>query len=448
MRTVVQTCRKRWRCTAIAAARCGSPRAGQISQFVNGRFVPVDVPDVDSQKPRDGAHDGRAEQRSGSARRCKGVMTWDGKSVSTFEGKSRPRRSSACQSIYTDSQGRVWIGLLSGGVAVYDNGTFRSFGPTRRAHRGDRPLDPRGRQRRRLVRARPPASAAIQNGHVTAITQDNAPLKDLVPVLIEDLEGQIWVGVNSGAAVIRFHPSEVDKVAANPTYQLEYALYDETDGMQHGSQTWQSGCRRRSRRRRTLWVATGLGMTVIDPRQSSADRIGRRRRASRSVTADGRRVAPDRDLSLPSGTSTLRIEFGTVSLSSASKLRFRYMLEGVDDDWVYAGNAREAAYIERAVGDYRFSVSTTANGEWTEAARWEFSVAPPFYRTREFMTLSLLGLSLFLGAAWWLRLRAVRQSVRAGVCRTRAGQPRDSRHAASESRGHRRRARNDCHRAR
>ena len=43
----------------------------------------------------------------------------------------------------------------------------------------------------------------FQNGRLTSITQTNAPIADLVPVLIEDAEGHIWVGVNSGAAVIR-----------------------------------------------------------------------------------------------------------------------------------------------------------------------------------------------------------------------------------------------------
>jgi signal transduction histidine kinase len=111
---------------------------------------------------------------------------------------------------------------------------------------------------------------------------------------------------------------------------------------------------------------------------------------------------------LPAGTSNLRIGFGTVSLSSSSKLRFRYMLEGFDDEWIYTGNAREATYANVPSGNYRFRVSTTANGEWTEAARWEFSVAPPFYRTREFAITSLLGLLLIFAAAWWFRLRAVR----------------------------------------
>src|SRR5262249_50323812 len=126
------------------------------------------------------------------------------------------------------------------------------------------------------------------------------------------------------------------------------------------------------------------------------------------VIADGRRVSADRGLSLPAGTSNLRIDFGTVSLSSSSKLRFRYMLQGFNDEWVYAGNVREATFSNVPSGDYRFRVSTTPKGEGTEGARWEFSVAPPFYRTREFAITSLLGLLLIFAAAWWFRLRAVR----------------------------------------
>jgi signal transduction histidine kinase len=247
----------------------------------------------------------------------------------------------------------------------------------------------------------------FQNGRLTSITQTNAPIADLVPVLIEDAEGHIWVGVNSGAAVIRFDPAEVDKVAANPSHQLEYELYDETDGMQQGSQTWQAGVGGVRGNDGRLWVATGLSMAVIDPRRLPTSRRPPPPRIE-SVTADGRPITPARDLSLPSGTSTLRIEYGSANLTSAAKLRFRYMLEGVDDEWVYAGNAHEAAYTNVPSGNYLFRVSTTANGEWTEAARWAFSVSPPFYRTPSFITLAFFGTALLLAAAWYLRLRAVR----------------------------------------
>jgi len=378
---------------------------GQISQFVNGRFVPVDLPEV-VRKSRLMSFTTDLENNLWLCTALKGVMMWDGKSLMTYEGQS-DMADRACQSIYTDKQGRVWMGLLSGGVAVYDKGAFRIYGPTD-GLTGGTVLSILEDAKGAVWFGTTAGVSRIQNGRVTSITQDNAPLKDLVPVLVEDLAGQIWVGVNSGAAVIRFDPSEVDKIAGNPGYQVEYSLYDETDGMQLGSQTWQAGVGGVRGGDGRLWVATGLGMTVIDP--SSLPPSHRPPPPSiDGIVADGRRVSPDRGLSLPAGTSNLRIEFGTISMSSSSKLRFRYMLEGFDDEWVYAGNAREATYANVPSGDYRFRVSTTANGEWTEAARWEFAVAPPFYRTREFAVLSVLGLLLIFGAAWWLRLRAVRE---------------------------------------
>jgi signal transduction histidine kinase/ligand-binding sensor domain-containing protein len=378
--------------------------AQQISRFENGRVVPVPTPEV-IRTSRVMAVTTDADGTLWLCTALKGVMTWDGRTVTRFDGKA-DLADRACQSIYTDKQGRVWIGLLAGGVAVHEKGVFRTFGPGDGLARGTVLAileDTRGA----VWFSTSAGVSRIQNGRVTSITQENAPLKDVVPVLVEDLGGYIWVGVNSGAAVMRFHPSEVDKVAGNPSYQLEYSLYDESDGMTLGSQTWQAGVGGVRASDGRIWVAAGLGMTVIDPGSLPLSRRPPPPRID-GVTADGRRLSPERGLALPSQTSTLRIDYSTISLSSSSKVRFRYMLEGLDDEWVYAGNAHEATYSNVPSGDYRFRVSTTANGEWTEAAWWEFSVAPPFYRTREFAVLLVLGLMLVFAAAWWLRLRAVR----------------------------------------
>jgi len=377
--------------------------SGQISKFVNGRFTPMDLPDV-VRRSRVMAFTTDFDNNLWLCTALKGVMTWDGKTVTTFDKTDFTDR--ACQAIYTDRQGRVWIGLLSGGVRVHEKGVFRTFSEHEGLARGT-VLSILEDAKGSMWFGTSAGVSRIQNGRVTSITQDNAPVKDLVPVLVEDLDGQIWAGVNSGAAVIRFHPSEFDKVAATPSYQLEYALYDETDGMQLGSQTWQAGVGGVRGGDGRLWVATGLGMTVIDPKSLPPSRRPPPPRIE-GIVADGRRVTASRGLELPTGTSNLRIEFGTVSLSSSSKLRFRYMLEGLDDEWVYAGNVREAIYSNVPPGDYRFRVSTTANGEWTEPAWWEFAVAPPFYRTGQFAVLALLSLMFVLAAAWWLRLRAVR----------------------------------------
>jgi len=379
--------------------------AQEITKFVDGKFTSVPIPEV----IRTSRVMGLTTDFDDTLWLCtsiKGVMAWDGKVVSHFENKiNSPDRS--CQSIYTDRRGRVWFGLWSGGVTVHEKGIFRTYGMKEGLASGGILAILEDAKGAIWVVTTAGGVSRIQDGRITSISQENAPLNDPVPVLVEDLAGYIWVGVNSGAAVIRFRPDELDKVAANPSYQVEYSLYDETDGMQLGSQTWQAGVGGVRAGDGRLWVATGVGMTVIDPNSLPPSRRPPPPQIE-GIVADGRRVSPSRGLSLPARTSTLRIEYGTVSLSSFSKLRFRYMLEGLDDEWVYAGSVREATYSNVPSGDYSFRVSTTANGEWTEAARWEFFVAPPFYRTRVFAVFSVLGLMLVFAAAWWFRLRAVR----------------------------------------
>jgi signal transduction histidine kinase/ligand-binding sensor domain-containing protein len=377
--------------------------AGKLSRMVGGRFEDVPLPET-IRAGRIMAITSDPQDRLWLCTALRGVMTWDGRTVGRFEEHAE-LANRACQTIFTDSQGRVWIGLLTGGVALHDGGKFRFFRQREGLPRGT-VLAITEDRKGGIWLGTSTGVSRLQNGRLTSITQANAPIADVVPVLIEDADGFIWVGVNSGAAMIRFDPAEVDKVSANPAHQLEYALYDETDGMQQGSQTWQSGVGGVRDIDGRLWVATGLGMTIIDPRNLPTTRRPPSPRIE-SVSADGRAIAPGRDLALPSGTSTLRISYGTVNLTSAAKLRFRYMLEGVDDEWVYAGSSREATYTNVPSGDYLFRVSTTANGEWTEAARWAFSVAPPFYRTPSFITLALVSLMLLLAAAWYLRLRAV-----------------------------------------
>ncbi len=335
----------------------------------------------------------------------KGALAWDGTSMQRFESQ-RGVANRGCQSMFTDRHDRVWIGFLAGGAAVYDHGTFQVFGErdgltggTVHAMLEDRTGAIWLSTSRGVSRYR--------NGRFASVTSSHAPLVDIVPVLLEDLDGYLWVGVNSGSSVIRFHPDDVDKLAADPSHQVEYAFYDESDWVQRGSQTWQSGVAGVRGTDGRLWVATGLGMTIIDPRSLPP---GRRPSSPRieTVIVDGRRVEGVEDLRLPWATSTLRIEYGAVSLTSASKLRFRYMLDGVDDDWVYAAGAREATYANLPSGAHRFRVSATNNGQWTEAAFWEFAVAPPFYMTRTFLAVAALAIVLTLVMAWWLRMRAVR----------------------------------------
>jgi signal transduction histidine kinase len=155
-----------------------------------------------------------------------------------------------------------------------------------------------------------------------------------------------------------------------------------------------------------LWLATRAGASVIDPQQLPRIHRPAPPRIDR-VVVDGRPLPSIGNIELPARTSNLQVDYGTLSLSAATKLRYRYMLEGVNTEWVDAGARRQATFANVPPGRHRLRVSATNDGLWTEARLWDFSIAPPFYRTNRFYAICLISLLAALGSTWWLRLRAV-----------------------------------------
>src|SRR5207244_7473405 len=106
--------------------------------------------------------------------------------------------------------------------------------------------------------------------------------------------------------------------------------------------------------------------------------------------------------------STVQIEYGALSLSATSKLRFRHLLDGADADWVYDADGRRATYANLRAGDYRFRVSTTEGAEWTEPSLWAFTVDSPFYLSRWFLVAAGTLLVGGIAAAARLRVQTVK----------------------------------------
>ena len=166
-------------------------------------------------------------------------MAWDASHLERFTGRAelfnRP-----CNAIYADSLGRVWIAFSDGGMVVYDRGTVRTFGEEDGLP-GGAVLAILEDQRGAMWFSTSSGLTRYARGTFFAIPRDDAPLVDLVPVLVEDGDGYIWVGVNSGSGIVRLHPGQVDDLSTGSSRYLEYAYFDETDGMMEGSQSWQAG---------------------------------------------------------------------------------------------------------------------------------------------------------------------------------------------------------------
>src|SRR5205823_4495694 len=70
---------------------------------------------------------------------------------------------------------------------------------------------------------------------------------------------------------------------------------------------------------------------------------------------------------IPPGRHRLEFQYTSLNCEAPEVVRFRYRLEGLDADWVDAGNRRTALYNYVPPGDYRFRViASESGGTWSE----------------------------------------------------------------------------------
>lgn len=278
----------------------------------------------------------------------------------------------------------------------------------------------------------------FSEGQVSAFTTEAGIPGFAIRQILEDDTGDLWIGSEKGLAQIS--KASLLSVAEGRVYSVQCVLYDETDGLPSiefsGQINHPAGCRTVDGR---LFFGTDHGPVVAKPQEfagrdlrpsiviehvrvndalvlGNSSQIYRDDvRNRRSVLLDAKNdrfFMEDQRLRFAPGSAELiEIGYTGISLTSPSKVRFRFMLEGFSSVWQDAGVRRVAFYTSLPPGDYRFRVEASyAYGEWSKtAATFAFSITPHFYETYTFYG-GVLALLAAVGTAmhYW-RLRYVRK---------------------------------------
>lgn len=88
------------------------------------------------------------------------------------------------------------------------------------------------------------------------------------------------------------------------------------------------------------------------------------------------------EISLSYKENFFTIRFASLDYSNPSKNRYKYILEGIDKDWVYSGNKNEANYTDIEPGEYIFIVRGTNNdGVWNDEGKsMRILITPPWWQ--------------------------------------------------------------------
>jgi ligand-binding sensor domain-containing protein/signal transduction histidine kinase len=308
----------------------------------------------------------------------------------------------SCTAVYGDHRGRIWLGFEDGSVAVREGEDVHMYPAAVVGRVAAFYDDGRGA----IWIATSGGLSRFEDGRLATLTDHNGLPGRSLSAVIEDNAGYLWVALSSG--IMRLSRQEFDKAAHDSSYQVQYTLYNSSDGLLDAPAAFGAPTATRGGDGR-LWFLTSNGLAMIDPART-------RRDAPSAVTRVERIVAdeqvflnlPDR-VALPSRTLNIEINYSIVSLSAASKARFQYMLKGFDKDWVNAGVRRQAFYTKLPPGSYEFLVRGFINGSERSSSAWAFSVQPAFYQTSWFVMACVATSAMILWGAWLLRLSAIRR---------------------------------------
>jgi ligand-binding sensor domain-containing protein/signal transduction histidine kinase/CheY-like chemotaxis protein len=339
-----------------------------------------------------------------------GLHRINGETVTTYT-EALGLSSNNVSVIREDQQGTLWIGTLEGGLNRFKNGRFTKYTTSEglTSNNVSAILCENGFV---WVGTLDGTLHLVRSDRVLALPSRDAATSGRVLQILSDDRGSLWLSGQRG--LTRFERSDLLSVANGVRRVATPTLLDHEDGFGRWEFHGVSHSAAARRADGTLVFASASGAIVVDASKFSRSSVPAPVHIER-IVADGREIPISPAIQVPAGQSRLEIHYTALSYGIPERLRFRYKLEGVDEDWVDAGNRRVAYYTGVPGGRYLFSVrATNYDGVWNPGdQKIAFAVGSRFWETWWFRGLLLVGAGY--GIVGLLRLRLRRHEARARV---------------------------------
>ena len=307
-------------------------------------------------------------------------------------------------SVAADSKGRIWTGFTDGVLTIHDGDQSRSFSD-KEGFVGGMVTSLREEPEGTMWIGSSKGLSRSRDGHFDRVTWANGLPGNLIGAIVPDGLGHLWLGSSSG--IIRIALTEIEKAFADSSYQVQYVLYDASDGLR-GDPIGFGAPTSAQTHDGMLWFITSDGVARLNVHQAVKNRLPPPV-VIESIVADAHDISQASGEPLPARTGNLQINYAGLGLRAPEKVTFKYLMEGFDTQWVDAGTRRQAFYTNLPPGGYRFRVKADNDGAASETeAIWSFSIAPAFNQTGWFRLLLVVAGAAIATGAWRLRVRGVR----------------------------------------
>ena len=284
---------------------------------------------------------------------------------------------------YSESQnGEIWIATMYDGLYKLEGDHLRHFG-LKEGLPSERILEVTRDHNDVLWLATYEGIARIKDDKICYFSHREGMLSSLVYLMLVDPQGDLWAGTSNGLSRIKLNEE------SEPISIQNYGATEGFTGIE---------CNQNSRlldSEGRLWFGTIGGLTVYDPARDLPDTLPPQIQLQNVLLNMEETNWKARENSLQPWTlipinpvlaaneNEVRIEFTAITHRKPEKMKYRFMLEGHQEDYGPYTTDKHANYPLLPPGKYTFKVhAINAEGiETKQPATFSFSVTAPWYKS-------------------------------------------------------------------
>ncbi|MFN7913172.1 MAG: two-component regulator propeller domain-containing protein [Bacteroidota bacterium] len=219
-------------------------------------------------------------------------------------------------------------------------------------------------------------------------------------------KGTIWAGI--GDALTEFEPAAKTDTLRPQTYITCVEVMEKKEDWFTNKKIVEAALALPENRKDTIWLPGGLDTTYYTNSTLLSDTSYF---AKNNIHYSG--VSKDifhlpKDLAIPFSQNHLTFHYtGICIAANSSKIRYRYILQGLDEKWSAITDKSEADYRNIPPGNYSFKVAARSiDGYWSAPVAFAFKVLPPWYQTYwAYASYSFSFIFIIYGVSQWRRNR-------------------------------------------
>lgn len=326
---------------------------------------------------------------------------------------SHPLHSNFVGVIIEDRQGKLWLGTYNGidildpatgQVKHFDNYTANPHGLS------NNNISALFQDSRGLIWAGTGNGLSVykkkQNNFQSFYKEDGLPDKTILNI-VEDNTGRLWISTKKGVSQVTVTQTN----NSDDPITISCTNYDELDGLQ-GAEFNEKAALKTSKGEIIFGGPNGFNLfnpADIVPYKSTPNLVFTDLQLFNKSVGVGEKIngrvvlsqsiSNTTSITLRYNDDILAIEFAALFFFNPEKIKYAYMLDGFNKDWVITdGKMRKAIYTNLDPGSYTFRVKASyANGEWSDRElTLKIRVLPPFWRTPLAYVLYVLVLAISL----------------------------------------------------